>query len=195
MSLKRQRESDDEDELQVKIPIVEQNEEVTEEIIEDQNDQDKDKDQKKTKNKNKNKKPVSEPISITCSLPPICSQNPCTFETHSTFELHILSNHTNICTQCKKNFPTAKLLDLHILENHNPFIKIKLEKGEPVFGCFVDNCDRVFKNHKKRRLHLIDKHDYPKDYIFSIVDNGIRKNDSSLIKKNQNKSFGVWKPA
>lgn len=132
--------------------------------------------------------------SIRCMLPPLCSKDPQVFDSFSHYQLHYLANHTNICAECKKNFPTSKLLDLHIAENHDPFTKIKLQKGEPIFGCFVENCDRLFKDHKKRRLHLIDKHDYPKDYIFSIVDRGIGKNDTSLLKKNT-KSYGVWKPA
>lgn len=149
----------------------------------------------KTKNNNKSHHQKSKTdSSITCNLPPICSQDPSVFPNWKQYELHYISSHTNTCSECTKNFPTSKLLDLHITENHDPFTRIKLQKGEPVFGCFVENCDRFFKDHKKRRLHLIDKHDYPKDFIFSIVDRGIKKSDNSLIKKNT-KSYGVWKPA
>lgn len=146
----------------------------------------------KSKSKHKGKEKIN--TTIICNLPPNCSDNPQSFDNYKSYELHYISNHTNNCSECKKNFPTSKLLDLHISENHNPFMKIQLEKGERVFGCFVENCDKFFRDHKKRRLHLIDKHDYPKDFIFSIVDRGISKNDTSLIKKNT-RNYNVWKPA
>ncbi|KAG0684231.1 hypothetical protein C6P40_005013 [Pichia californica] len=182
MSLKRQRESDDDDIKNihtkiVKIPISEIDPVIKPNIL-----------------KNKSKTNAKPDTSICCSLPPLCSQNPQIFANRKQYELHYISSHTNTCSECSKNFPTSKLLDLHIGENHDPFIRIKLQKGEPVFGCFVEGCDRVFKDHKKRRLHLIDKHDYPKDFIFSIVDRGIKMSDTSLIKKNT-QSYGVWKPA
>lgn len=183
MSLKRQRESDDDensnfDTKQIKNSIP-------------NNNNYNNSHHSKNKSKQKSKQIDS---SIVCNLPPFCSQDPKTFTNWKQYESHYISDHTNTCSECSKNFPTSKLLDLHIAENHDPFIKIKLQKGEPVFGCFVEGCDRVFKDHKKRRLHLIDKHDYPKDFIFSIVDRGIKKSDTSLIKKNT-KSYGVWKPA
>lgn len=146
----------------------------------------------KPKSKNKSKSQIDSPI--ICSLPPLCSLQPKVFDLFSEYELHYISEHTNVCTECKKNFPTARLLELHIAENHDPFMKIKLQQGERVFGCFVENCDKLFRDHKKRRLHLIDKHDYPRDYIFSIVDRGIRKSDTTLIKKNT-LAYGIWKSA
>lgn len=190
MSLKRQRESEDDNEI-----FDETNKEQINDIRETSiNSQSKSKSKSKLKSKSKSKANSELDTSITCNLPPLCSREPQTFDNFQQYELHYVTNHTNNCSECKKNFPSSKLLDLHIAENHDPFIKIKLQKGEPVFGCFVENCDRLFKDHKKRRLHLIYKHDYPKDYIFSIVDRGIRQHDTSLIKKNT-KSYGIWKPA
>lgn len=150
--------------------------------------------QEKTRSKSKNKSKEPNNTPIECSLPPLCSQEAKQFESFEQYELHYVSEHTNICTECKRNFPTNRLLELHIAENHDPFMKIKLQRGDRVFGCFVENCDKLFRDHKKRRLHLIDKHDYPRDYIFSIVDRGIRKSDTSLIKKNT-QAYGVWKSA
>lgn len=184
MSLKRQRESDDEECINDKIELP----------LEEGTDLEETEPKKSSKSKNKNKSKTPADSPITCNLPPLCSTDPKEFESFSLYQLHYISDHTNICTECKKNFPTNKLLDVHIAENHDPFMKIKLQRGDRVFGCFVENCDKLFRDHKKRRLHLIDKHHYPRDYIFSIVDNGIRKSDTSLIKKNT-KSYGVWKPA
>lgn len=183
MSLKRQRESDDEDTNNIDIKQV-KNYSLNNNELNKVNH---------SNNKSKHKsKQIDSPI--ICNLPPLCSQVPKTFTNWKQYESHYISDHTNTCSECSKNFPTSKLLDLHIAENHDPFMKIKLQKGEPIFGCFVEGCDRVFKDHKKRRLHLIDKHDYPKDFIFSIVDRGIKKNDTSLIKRNT-KPYGVWKPS
>ncbi|TID16743.1 hypothetical protein CANINC_004100 [Pichia inconspicua] len=175
MSLKRPREKDN------VIDDLKLNTETTEK-------------QQKTINKQKNKSKGPKETNIECNLPPLCSQDPKQFDSFEQYELHYISEHTNICTECKKNFPIYRLLELHIAENHDPFIKIKLQRGDKVFGCFVENCDKLFRDHKKRRLHLIDKHDYPRDYIFSIVDRGIRKSDTSLIKKNS-QAYGVWKSA
>ncbi|AWU77869.1 uncharacterized protein C5L36_0D05950 [Pichia kudriavzevii] len=191
MPLKRQREDGEEDEIDcsIKQPLLETDVEGqqvgTNEV------------KRSTRRANSKVKSKAKSLidrEITCSLPPLCSENPQRFDTFADYELHYISNHTNTCLECKKNFPSAKLLELHISENHDPFMKIKLQRGEHVFGCFVESCDRMFRDHKKRRLHLIDKHDYPKDYLFSIVDRGIGKKDTSLIKKNT-KNYDVWKPA
>lgn len=131
---------------------------------------------------------------VTCSLPPGCDQTPQTFANGGLYHAHYVTCHTNVCSECKRNFPTAQILACHIAENHDPFTRIRLEKGEPVFGCFVAGCERLFKDHKKRRLHLIDKHGYPRDFVFSVVDAGIKKGALSLIKEN-NKGYNVWRSA
>lgn len=133
-------------------------------------------------------------LQVTCELPSSCYENPQIFENQSQFNSHYEEFHQNICAECKRNFPSSKLLDCHLMENHNPIAKIKLERNEPIFQCFVSDCDKVFSNHKKRRLHLIDKHKFSKDFIFSVVDKGINKNTTKLIKKD-NKGFNVWKSA
>lgn len=47
------------------------------------------------------------------------------------------------------------------------------------FGCFERTCDRVFASPKKRRLHLIDAHAYPRTYFFSLPNKGI----GDLVKR------------
>ncbi|ODV86466.1 hypothetical protein CANARDRAFT_27670 [[Candida] arabinofermentans NRRL YB-2248] len=123
------------------------------------------------------------PQPIICTLPPQCSITPHMFLDERSFESHYLSEHSNVCSECHKNFPNEHLLNLHIDENHNPILKIQLEQGLAVFHCFVPGCDKVCSTHKKRRLHLVDKHGYPKDFIFSIVDTGIKPGQNSLIKR------------
>jgi hypothetical protein len=41
------------------------------------------------------------------------------------------------------------------------------------YSCFVEGCERKCLTHQKRRMHLIDKHVYPKNYFFGITKDGI----------------------
>lgn len=41
------------------------------------------------------------------------------------------------------------------------------------YSCFVEGCERKCLTHQKRRMHLIDKHMYPKNYFFGITKDGI----------------------
>lgn len=146
--------------------------------------------QRQRKNRKERQK-LANQFSITCNLPDSCSVTPVTFHSHTDYDMHFDTEHSHTCLECDKIFPCNKLLDIHITENHDPFAKIKLQRGDPIFACFDANCERVFKDHRKRRLHLIDKHNYPKDFIFSIIDKGIKNGDTSLIKVR--KEYGIWK--
>jgi hypothetical protein len=48
------------------------------------------------------------------------------------------------------------------------------------YACFVEDCDRKCSTPNKRRMHLIDKHMFPKDYDFYIVNDGIDQRSSML---------------
>jgi hypothetical protein len=48
------------------------------------------------------------------------------------------------------------------------------------YGCFVEDCDRKCSTPQKRRMHLIDKHLFPKDYDFFVVNDGIDHRTSML---------------
>jgi uncharacterized protein YdaU (DUF1376 family) len=41
------------------------------------------------------------------------------------------------------------------------------------FTCFVEGCERKCLTWQKRRMHLIDKHMYPKNFFFAITKDGI----------------------
>jgi len=43
-----------------------------------------------------------------------------------------------------------------------------------------EDCDRKCSTPQKRRMHLIDKHMFPKDYDFHIVNDGIDRRSSML---------------
>ena len=49
------------------------------------------------------------------------------------------------------------------------------------YSCFVEDCDKKCSTPQKRRLHLVDKHLFPKDYDFYIINDGIDYR-SSLLK-------------
>ena len=117
---------------------------------------------------------VSQPQHIECTIPP-CHSEPKLFSSYEEYETHILSFHNHICNECRRRFPSEKFLHLHIDENHNPFVKIEQEKGAKVFKCFNygDGCSKVCSTPKKRRLHMIDKHGYPRLFRFDVVNRGI----------------------
>ncbi|KAK5468056.1 hypothetical protein LTS15_001029 [Exophiala xenobiotica] len=115
---------------------------------------------------------------MQCSLPP--HREALEFATVEEFETHYAKDHVNRCTSCGKNFPTAHFLALHIDEHHNTFREALQAKGERTYACFVEGCDRKCSTPQKRRLHLIDKHLFPKIYNFQIVDAGIDKSTSML---------------
>lgn len=143
---------------------------------------------------------------MRCSLPP--HKHAVEFQSHEDYEVHYLKEHTNRCASCGKNFPTAHFLGLHIEENHNPLRETLQAKGEKTYGCFVEDCDRKCSTPQKRRLHLIDKHGFPKVvaakvhvvksqltrelqfYNFRIVDHGIDR-ATSLLREGQKRRVSL----
>jgi hypothetical protein len=114
---------------------------------------------------------------MRCLLPP---HKPLKFNTYQEYEAHYQQAHTNRCKSCRKNFPTALFLDLHLAEHHDPIIASKRDAGEKTYACFVEGCDKVCGEWKKRRSHLVDKHGFPKNYDFLVVDHGIDGRRSML---------------
>lgn len=114
---------------------------------------------------------------MRCLLPP---HKPRNFSTYQEYEAHYQQAHTNRCKSCRKNFPTARFLDLHLAENHDPIVASKRDAGDKTYACFVEGCDKVCSEWKKRRSHLVDKHGFPKKYDFLVVDHGIDGRRSML---------------
>lgn len=115
---------------------------------------------------------------MQCSLPP--HRQPLDFANIEAFEVHYSKEHCNRCSSCGKNFPSPHFLALHIDENHNAMRAELQAKGEKTYGCFVEGCDRKCSTPEKRRLHLIDKHTFPRFYNFRVVDQGIDAAQSML---------------
>ena len=49
----------------------------------------------------------------------------------------------------------------------------------------MEDCERKCRTHQKRRLHLIDKHLYPKNYFFAVTKEGIDGRRSLLVERGQ----------
>ncbi|EED13011.1 conserved hypothetical protein [Talaromyces stipitatus ATCC 10500] len=120
---------------------------------------------------------------MKCSLPP--HKDTLTFSSYDDYEAHYLKFHVNRCSECGKNFPTQHILNIHIEENHDPLILARRDRGEKTFSCFVEGCERKCSTPQKRRRHLIDKHMFPRNYNFFIVNDGIDK-QNSLLHTSQN---------
>jgi len=115
---------------------------------------------------------------MRCSLPPHREGIP--FNSYDDYEVHYNKAHVNRCVECRKNFPTNYFLSLHQAENHDPLAEVLKDRGERTYACFVEDCERRCSTPQKRRMHLIDKHMFPKDYDFKIVDDGIDQRNSML---------------
>ncbi|KAF4337649.1 hypothetical protein FBEOM_8469 [Fusarium beomiforme] len=110
-------------------------------------------------------------IAMRCNLPP--HREAQAFRSYDEYEVHYNKAHTNRCLECHKNFPSEHLLNVHIEEYHDPLVTVKREQGEHTYSCFVEGCERKCMTHQKRRMHLIDKHMYPKNFFFAVTRDGI----------------------
>lgn len=50
------------------------------------------------------------------------------------------------------------------------------------FSCFVEGCERQCLTPQKRRMHLIDKHMYPRNFFFAITRDGVDGRRSLLLE-------------
>ncbi|KAH8821667.1 hypothetical protein F5884DRAFT_817060 [Xylogone sp. PMI_703] len=121
---------------------------------------------------------LSQTSQMRCSLPP--HRDMFSFTSYEDYEVHYNKFHVNRCVECHKNFPTNHFLNLHIEESHDPLILVRRERGDKTYSCYVEDCDRKFSAPAKRRMHLIDKHFFPKDYNFFVTVDGIDKQSSML---------------
>lgn len=114
---------------------------------------------------------------MKCLLPP---HQPLSFSSYEDYDVHYQKTHVNRCSECHKNFPSDHYLGLHIAENHDSLNEARRARGEKTYACFVSDCDRLCSTPQKRRLHVIDKHQFPKYYDFFIVNDGLGKRNSML---------------
>ncbi|CRK21722.1 hypothetical protein BN1723_012444 [Verticillium longisporum] len=124
---------------------------------------------------------TGEDVIMRCHLPG--HKDGMAFRSYDEYQSHYHKAHTNRCLECRKNFPSSHLLSVHIEECHDSFVAVKRERGEHTFSCFVEGCERKCMTHQKRRMHLIDKHMYPKNFFFAVTKAGIDGRSSLLIEE------------
>lgn len=56
------------------------------------------------------------------------------------------------------------------------------------YACLLPDCDRLCSTPQKRRLHCIDKHQFPREYDFIVVKDGIDRRSSMLIPAHRRRS-------
>ncbi|KAF5849272.1 hypothetical protein GGP41_006176 [Bipolaris sorokiniana] len=133
---------------------------------------------------------------MKCSLPP---HDPLTFASIEEHDVHYHQFHMNRCSECHKNFPDQHYLHLHIAEYHDPINAAKRDQGEKThtmdvptdlfqYACLLPECDRLCSTPQKRRLHCIDKHQFPREYDFIVVKDGIDRRSSMLIPPHRRRS-------
>ncbi|XP_053979401.1 zinc finger protein 511 [Hylaeus volcanicus] len=88
-----------------------------------------------------------------------------TFQTLLDFEMHYNTNHRYVCIECKKSLPNPRLLDIHIQETHDSFFQV-LSLKQPMYQCYVSECDLKFINPVERRKHCTSVHKFPKNFRF-----------------------------
>ncbi|KXH51667.1 zinc finger protein [Colletotrichum nymphaeae SA-01] len=123
---------------------------------------------------------ASEDFAMKCSLPP--HKEALTFKTYDDYEAHYIATHTNRCLECGRNLPSSHLLNVHHEECHDSFAAVKRERGEHTYSCFVEGCERKCMTPQKRRMHLIDKHGFPKNYFFAVTREGVDGRRSLLVE-------------
>ncbi|OQE16991.1 hypothetical protein PENSTE_c022G05704 [Penicillium steckii] len=130
------------------------------------------------------REPVPVIEAMHCALPP--HRETLSFASYEDYEVHYQQAHVNRCAECSKNFPTGHFLNLHIEENHDALAAARKARGDKTYGCFIEDCERKCSTPQKRRLHLIDKHMFPRSYNFYIINDGIDKQTSLLRPLNSN---------
>ena len=109
---------------------------------------------------------------MQCNLP---GHPPLVLVTPAEFEAHYARDHTNQCIACKANLPSPWMLELHHQERHDPMVAARRDNGEKTFQCFLQDCEKTTLTAQKRRLHLIDKHGFPRNYHFAVINSGLRE--------------------
>ncbi|GJC80629.1 zinc finger protein 511 [Colletotrichum liriopes] len=137
-----------------------------------------------------------EDVAMNCSMPP--HREVLTFKSYDEYETHYVKTHTNRCLECGRNLPSEHLLNVHHEECHDSFAVVRRERGEHTYSCFVEGCERKCMTPQKRRMHLIDKHSFPKNYFFAVTKEGIDGRRSLLVegghhRRKSSSVFGMTK--
>ncbi|XP_033188747.1 zinc finger protein 511 lethal (2) k10201 [Bombus vancouverensis nearcticus] len=96
-----------------------------------------------------------------------------TFNKLIDFEMHYNSNHRYVCAECNKCLPNPRFLDIHIQETHDSFFQV-LSTKQPMYQCYVSECDLKFNTSFERRDHCVSVHKYPKNFRFDNTPHCVR---------------------
>lgn len=91
------------------------------------------------------------------------------FDNVASYQSHYNVMHRFICIECKKSLPTEHLLDLHITEQHDSYFKARIERGQRLFKCYLEDCKEMFGNPQERKEHCIKQHKFPGNFRFDQV--------------------------
>ncbi|KAL0139682.1 hypothetical protein V8B55DRAFT_1598883 [Mucor lusitanicus] len=103
------------------------------------------------------------------------------------YELHYEAVHRNVCSVCHKIFPGEEWLQLHLDEFHDVILQLKKDRGDKIYKCYVPTCTKLFSTPRMRRLHLVDKHHYPKYFPFDLVYTGTLTFEQRRVRDRKNK--------
>ncbi|KAL7320052.1 hypothetical protein PS15m_003123 [Mucor circinelloides] len=133
------------------------------------------------------KKEASELATEYASIEIYC--DPCRIEFPDVlaYELHYEAVHRNVCSVCHKIFPGEEWLQLHLDEFHDVILQIKKDRGEKIHKCYVQTCAKVFSTPRMRRLHLVDKHCYPRYFPFDLVYTGTLTFEQRKLRDRKNR--------
>ncbi|XP_015433413.1 PREDICTED: zinc finger protein 511 [Dufourea novaeangliae] len=107
-----------------------------------------------------------------------------TFKTLVDFEMHYNSNHRYVCSECKKSLHNSRLLDIHIQETHDSFFQV-LSTKQPMYQCYVSECDLKFNDPVERKDHCINIHMFPKNFRFDNASHSVKKEQKDKMEIDQ----------
>ncbi|KAI4494064.1 hypothetical protein M0802_009331 [Mischocyttarus mexicanus] len=121
-----------------------------------------------------------------------CPNSQCAaiFKTLLDFEMHYNSCHRYICLVCKKIKPNPRLLEIHVQETHDVFFKLLSEK-QPMYQCYVSQCNMKFNDSNERRNHCINVHKYPKNCRFDMEYHKKEENSDKKINVDTNDKMDI----
>lgn len=85
------------------------------------------------------------------------------------------------CSACKKVLMSAHLLELHILEHHDSYFNV-VKDSQPLFTCFLAECDVKSRTSEERKEHCINQHSFPHDFRYDNFQSSAAKSSSVSVK-------------
>lgn len=108
------------------------------------------------------------------------------FDNVCSYQSHYNAMHRFICSECRKSLPTEHLLDLHLSEQHDSYFKARVERGERLYKCYLEECQELFLNPQERKEHCIKDHKFPSNFRFdNMAHTNVKGKESSISKEDQ----------